>query len=98
MDKDAFFALLRAGLWEQGVKLRDYEPLDFVGIYNWADEQAVIGLVAAGLEHVEDRKVTKPEAVQFLKKVFSLEGTKFPKRKTADPLNASDQDNRARRK
>lgn len=69
----ALFALLRAGLWEQSVRLLPFEPLDFNALYELADEQAVIGLIAAGLEHVEDRKVTKPEAVQFLKKVFSLE-------------------------
>ena len=71
---DAFMALLRAGLWEQGVKLMPYDPLDFDALYELADEQSVIGLLAAGLEHVEDRKVTKPEALKFLKKVFSLEG------------------------
>ena len=76
MDKnqEAFFALLPAGLWEQGVRLIPYEPLDFDALYKLADEQSVVGLVAAGLEHVEDRKVKKPEAVQFLKRVFSLEG------------------------
>ena len=76
MDKkrDAFFAFLRAGLWEQSVRLLPYEPLDFEALYKLADEQSVVGLVAAGLENVKDRKVKKPEAVQFLKKVFSLEG------------------------
>ena len=72
-NQDAFFALLRAGLWEQGVRLLPYEPLDFDALYKMADDQSVVGLLAAGLEHVEDRKVTKPEALAFLKKVFSLE-------------------------
>ena len=71
---NAFFALLRAGLWEQSVRLLPFEPLDFKAIYDLADEQSVIGLLAAGLEHVEDRKITKPEALSFLKKVFSFEG------------------------
>ena len=70
---DAFFSLLRAGLWEKGVRLSDYEPVDFSAVYDLAVEQSVVGLVAAGLEHVEDRKVTKPEAVPFMKKVFSYE-------------------------
>ena len=70
---DVFFALLRAGLWEQSVRLLPFEPIDFEALYQMADDQSVVGLVAAGLEHVEDRKVTKPEAVSFLKKVFSLE-------------------------
>lgn len=72
-NRRAFFALLRAGLWEQSVRLLPFEPLDFDALYELAEEQAVVGLLGAGLEHVEDRKVTKPEAVRFLKKVFSLE-------------------------
>ena len=51
-----------------------FEPLDFDALFELADEQSVVGLLAAGLEHVEDRKVTKPEALRFLKKVFALEG------------------------
>ena len=71
---DVFFALLRAGLWEQSVRLLPFEPIDFEAVYQLADDQSVVGLVAAGLEHVVDRKVTKPEAVSFMKKVLSLEG------------------------
>ena len=76
MDKNrnAFFALLRAGLWEQGVRLQPFEPLDFDALYKMAKAQSVVGLLAAGLEHVEDRKVKKPEVLKFLKRVFSLEG------------------------
>lgn len=71
---DPFFALLRSGLWEQGVKLLPYHPVDFDALYDLADEQSVVGLLSAGLEHVEDMKITKPMALPFLKKVFSLEG------------------------
>lgn len=71
---DVFFALLKAGLWEQGVRLLPYEPIDFAALYDVADGQSVVGLIAAGLEHVEDRKVVKPEALPFMKRVFSLEG------------------------
>lgn len=70
---DVFFALLRAGLWEQSVRLLPFEPIDFDAVYQLADDQSVVGLIAAGLEHVVDRKVTKPEAVSFLKKVFTIE-------------------------
>ena len=70
---DLFLTLLRAGLWEQSVRLLPFEPADFGALYELADEQSVVGLIAAGLEHVEDRKVTKPEALPFLKKVYSLE-------------------------
>ena len=70
---DVFFALLRAGLWEKNVRLLPFEPIDFDAVYRLADEQSVVGLVAAGLDRVVDRKVTKPEALSFLKKVYSLE-------------------------
>ena len=76
-NRNAFFALLRAGLWEQSVRLLPYEPLDFDALYKLADEQSVVGLVAAGLENVIDRKVKKKEAVPFLEKVLSLEGRNY---------------------
>lgn len=70
---EAFFALLKAGLWENSVRLSPFEPIDFEAIFQLADDQSVVGLVAAGLEQVEDRKIVKAEALPFLKKVFSLE-------------------------
>ncbi len=70
---EAFLALLRAGLWEKEVRLVPYTPIDFNALYQLAEDQSVIGLVAAGLEHVVDVKITKPQALPFLKKVLSLE-------------------------
>lgn len=69
-----FFELLRAGLWENDARLLPFEPIDFETLFKLADDQSVVGLLAAGLEHVVDMKVTKPQALPFLKKVFSLEG------------------------
>lgn len=70
---DIFFVLLRAGLWEKEVRLQPYAPINFQALYDLAAEQSVVGLLAAGLEHVADMKVLKADAVPFLKKVFSLE-------------------------
>lgn len=70
---DAFFALLRAGLWEKEVRLAEYEPIDFQAVSDLAYNQSVTGMVAAGLEFVADREIAKPEAVPFLKKIFNLE-------------------------
>ena len=72
--REPFFTLLRAGLWEQRAKLLPFMPLGFDSLYELADEQSVVGLISAGLEHVEDMKISKPMALPFLKKVFSLEG------------------------
>ena len=69
-----FYALLRAGLWERDVKLSSYEPIDFDYLFQLADEQSVVGLIGAGLEHVKDRKIVKKEVIPFLTKVVSIEG------------------------
>ncbi len=68
-----FFCLLQAGLWERTVRLSEWEDVDFNAVYKLADEQSVVGLVAAGLEQVQNRKVTKPQALPFLKKVYAIE-------------------------
>lgn len=73
-NRNAFFALLRAGIWEQGVGVQVYEPLNFRALYRMAVSQSVVGLVSAGLEHIEDRSVTKQEVMRFMKKVLALEG------------------------
>lgn len=54
--KEVFFALLRAGLWEQtGVHLNNGN-VDWDEVYQLAEEQSVIGVVLAGIEH----SVVKP--------------------------------------
>lgn len=70
---EAFFSLLRAGLWETEVRLIPYGKIDYDALFQLAENQSVVGLIAAGLEHVEDVKVMKVDALPFLKKVFSLE-------------------------
>lgn len=70
---EVFFSLLRAGLWEQGVRLLAYGPVDFEAVYMLAAEQSVVGLVAAGLEHVEDVEVPKQVAFSFMSMVLALE-------------------------
>ena len=68
-----FFALLQAGLWERSVRLSAFEPIDFDAVYKLAEKQSVVGLVAAGLEFVEDKIIVKKDALPFLKKVFAQE-------------------------
>ena len=64
-NKQAFFALVRAGLWEQEVWLSPFEEIDFNEVYRLAEELSVVGLVAAGLEHVVDTKVPHGDALAF---------------------------------
>lgn len=65
-NTQAFLALVRAGLWETEVRLEPYGDIDFNIIYRLAQEQSVVGLVAAGLEHIVDLKVPKEIALVFV--------------------------------
>ena len=69
----AFFALVRAGLWEKDVELRKYGATDFEEIMRLAEEQSVVGLVTAGLEHVVDLKVPQECLLQFIGSTLQIE-------------------------
>ena len=69
----AFFALVRAGLWEQEVQLAPYGEIDFVEVLRLSEEQSVVGLVAAGIEHITDRQPQKKDVLQFIGRTVQLE-------------------------
>ena len=71
--QQAFLALVRAGLWEEDVRLLPYGEIDFETIYRIAEEQAVLGLVVAGLEHVVDIKIQKETLLTFAGSILQLE-------------------------
>lgn len=75
MDKNqqAFFALLRAGLWEKEAQLAPYGEIDFSAVLDLAEEQSVVGLLAAGIEHVVDKKPQKRDVLQFIGRMVQLE-------------------------
>lgn len=70
---DCFFALLRAGLWERDVELQECGDADFKEICRLGEEQAVLGLVAAGLDHVKGQKPPKEEVMPVIGKMVQLE-------------------------
>lgn len=72
-NQEAFFALLRAGLWEQEVRLESLGPIDFGEVYRLAEQQSVVGIVAAGLEHVIDTRIPKEDALTFAGAAVQLE-------------------------
>lgn len=72
-NQQAFFELMRAGLWEKEVKLSMYGDIDLMEIYRIAEEQSVVGLVAAGLEHITDVKLPKEVVLQFVGQALQLE-------------------------
>lgn len=72
-NQEAFLALVRAGLWEKEVQLTPYNSIDFTEKYRLAQEQAVVGLVAAGLEYVTDTKKPSEVALTFAGEALQLE-------------------------
>ena len=50
-----------------------YGDIDYAEVMRLAQEQAVVGLVAAGLEHVTDVKVPQVWALQFAGQTIQLE-------------------------
>ena len=68
-----FYALLQAGLWEKDVQLLQYGRIDFKEVIQLAEEQSVVGLVTAGLEHVIDTKVPHESLVPFIGRTLHIE-------------------------
>lgn len=69
----AFFTLVRAGLWEKGARLESYGKVDYEEIMRLAEEQSVVGIVTAGLEHVEDAKVPQEDLLKFIGQSLQIE-------------------------
>ena len=77
---EAFFALLKVGLWGGGNE-NDYHPswegVEWDEVYQVAEEQSVVGLVSAGLDwfkvHDSRFKVPQEWALQFIGATLQLE-------------------------
>lgn len=69
----AFIALVRAGLWNKPVELKLFGCLDYDAILQLAEEQSVVGLVTAGLELVQDVKVSQEWLLQFIGSTLQIE-------------------------
>lgn len=65
-NQQAFFVLVRAGLWEKEARLSQFKDVDYAAVMLRAEEQSVVGLVTAGLEKVVDTKVPKDVVLQFI--------------------------------
>ena len=69
----AFIELVKAGLWEMDARLSPFKEVDFEKVFTLAQEQSIIGLVAAGLEHVVDVKIPQEVALNLAGEVLLLE-------------------------
>ena len=72
-NQQAFITLVRAGLWEKEARLSQYGNMDFMEVYRLSEEQSVVGLVAAGLEHVEDSLAPQEIALRFVGTTLQIE-------------------------
>lgn len=72
-EQKVFLALVRAGLWEEDVQLGSYGEIDFKKVHQLAEEQSVVGLVAAGIEHVTDTRIPKDVVLSFVGQALQLE-------------------------
>lgn len=72
-NTQAFLVLVRGGLWETEVQLSGFESIDYSQVLTLAEEQSVVGLVAAGLEHVVDLKPSKEALLQFIGQTLQIE-------------------------
>ena len=73
INQQAFFELLRAGLWNEKARLSKFGAINLKEICRIAEEQSVVGLVAAGLEHVTDVKLPKEEVLLVVGQTLQLE-------------------------
>lgn len=72
-NRQAFFTLVQAGLWGKEVQLLPLGKIDFSQVLSLAEEQSVVGLVAAGIEQVRDTRVAKADVLQFIGQSLQLE-------------------------
>ena len=70
---NAFFTLLRSGLWGTDANLYPLGEVNFPALYKLAEEQSSVGLITAGLEKVKDIKVPKEELLAFIGATMQLE-------------------------
>ena len=72
-NQQAFFALVKAGLWEQEVRLSQYNDIDYDALMLLAEEQSVDGLITAGLERVVDDNISQDVLLQFIGTSLQIE-------------------------
>lgn len=68
-----FFELLRLGLWEKDSQVQLVSEKDFCYVFRLAEEQTVIGLVTAGIEHSKGINVPQSVLLQFVGQSLKLE-------------------------
>ena len=82
LEQQVFFELVRVGLWESqnpvsGFTFQVSSDVDWGEVYRLAEEQSVVGLVAAGIDwfRVNDSRFMVPQewSLQFVGQTLQLE-------------------------
>lgn len=74
----AFFELVRAGLWEKEARLLSFGEVDYDEVMRLAEEQSVVGLVAAGIDRLKESRedgfaIPLEMKLQFIGQALQLE-------------------------
>lgn len=64
-QQEVFLALVRAGLWNEEVRLESVDNINFAGVRRMAEDQSVVGLVTAGVEKLPAGKLPLTEKLKF---------------------------------
>lgn len=72
-NQQAFIALVKAGLWNKEVRLLQYKAIDFNEVLRIAEEQSVVGLIAVGIETIEDVRVPQVDLLTIAGKALQIE-------------------------
>lgn len=72
-NQQAFIALVKAGLWNEEVRLLPYRAIDFKEVLRIAEEQSVIGLLAVGIERVDGFRVPQADVLTIAGRALQIE-------------------------
>lgn len=72
-NQKALLTLVRAGLWEKNDRLSHIGNIDFNEVVRLAELQTVLGLMAAGTEHLTDVKLPQVVSLQLAGEVLKIE-------------------------
>lgn len=69
----AYYEILRAGLWKQNALLSNFEFVDYDELYRLSEEQTILGIMTAGLANVKDVKIPQDVLLDFVGISLQLE-------------------------
>lgn len=72
-NQQAFIALVKAGLWEKDNLLSPSDIIDFKEVLRIAEEQSVVGLLAAGIEYVKDVRIPQADVLTIAGRALQIE-------------------------